>query len=240
MPNPTRTIDGFVAKMTDAGHSARFGWVESLGGDGDGEALVLVASGNRVYVAGYYSGFSPSNVTFGALTLPSLGSRDMFVTRLTDTGPTARFEGAQRAGGTDYNSSVSLALFNPTLYLGGYASWPASFSGLTLPSAAGAEGSCLASLIDPTPTATIPVLDGVAFTLFPSPAHGTASVQLPAIPGTATAILTVLDALGRTVRTQTTATNAKAELGLTGQPAGLYAVRVQAGGSTATCRLVVE
>jgi hypothetical protein len=54
------------------------------------------------------------------------------------------------------------------------------------------------------------------------------------------ATLTLLDAMGRTVRTQAAATNARTELDLAGLPAGLYAVRVQPGGSTATRRLVVE
>jgi len=82
-------------------------------------------------------------------------------------------------------------------------------------------------------------LEGLA--VYPNPAHGRATIQLPALPGATTATLTVLDALGRTLRIQPAALNAKAELDLAGLPAGLYAVRVQAGGSTtATRRLVVE
>ncbi len=58
-------------------------------------------------------------------------------------------------------------------------------------------------------------------------------------PGTGPATLTVLDALGRPVRTQT-ASGTRAELDLTNLMPGLYAVRVQAGAATATRRLMVE
>ncbi|MFD2721202.1 T9SS type A sorting domain-containing protein [Hymenobacter monticola] len=95
----------------------------------------------------------------------------------------------------------------------------------------------MASIADPTLTATTAVLRPESIGLFPNPAHGRATVQLPA--GAGPAALTVLDALGRPVRTQI-ATASKADLDLTGLAPGLYAVRVQAGGTTATRRLVVE
>jgi hypothetical protein len=50
----------------------------------------------------------------------------------------------------------------------------------------------------------------------------------------------VLDALGRILRTQAVALNARAEVDLTGLAPGLYAVRVQAKGQVATQRLLVE
>ena len=90
------------------------------------------------------------------------------------------------------------------------------------------------------PLTTTAALQPESVGLFPNPAHGTATIQLPAIPGAPTAPLTLLDALGRTLRTQTVSTNARAELDLTGLAPGLYAVRVQAGAATAMRRLVVE
>jgi hypothetical protein len=88
--------------------------------------------------------------------------------------------------------------------------------------------------------ATTPALRPESISLFPNPAHGRATVQLPAIPGAATATLTILDALGRTLRTQTTATSANAELDLRGFAPGLYAVRLAAGTGSVMQRLVVE
>ena len=98
----------------------------------------------------------------------------------------------------------------------------------------------LASIADATVSATKSQGALAACSLYPNPAHATASVQLPPISGTPTATLTVLDVLGRTLNTQTAPTNARAELDLTGLPAGLYTLRVQAGGSTVTRRLVGE
>lgn len=72
------------------------------------------------------------------------------------------------------------------------------------------------------------------------PTHSRATVQLPAIHGTTTATLTILDAPGRTLRTQTAATNARAERDLNGLALGHYAVRVQVSGITTTRQLVVE
>jgi hypothetical protein len=80
----------------------------------------------------------------------------------------------------------------------------------------------------------------VSALIFPNPAHGRATVQLPAVPGAPTATLTVLDALGRTLHTQTAATNARAELDLTGLAPGIYAVRIHAAGAATTRRLLVE
>jgi hypothetical protein len=73
--------------------------------------------------------------------------------------------------------------------------------------------------------------------LFPNPAHGRATVQ---VPGGASATLTVLDALGRALRTQAVAADAPAELDLTGLAPGLYTLRVVAGPHTTTRRLAVE
>ena len=83
----------------------------------------------------------------------------------------------------------------------------------------------------------------VRFELTPNPAHGTATVQLPAVPGAAQATLTLLDALGRTVRTQLVplpAAGATAEVPLAGLAPGLYRLRVQAGGLLASRALAVE
>ncbi|MDQ2769419.1 MAG: T9SS type A sorting domain-containing protein [Bacteroidota bacterium] len=98
-------------------------------------------------------------------------------------------------------------------------------------------------IFDPAavPTATVAgTAAALAPAIFPNPAHATTTVAVPAVPGVATATLTILDAVGRTLRTQTAPTNAPAELNLTGLAPGLYAVRVQAGAAIATQRLVVE
>ena len=102
----------------------------------------------------------------------------------------------------------------------------------------------LASFTDAGGLATAPAAGPLAGSrLYPNPAHATATVALPAVAGAATATLTLRDALGRAVRTATTALPAagqRYELGLAGLTAGLYVLQVQAGEARATHRLVVE
>ena len=80
--------------------------------------------------------------------------------------------------------------------------------------------------------------------VFPNPAHHTASLVLPAVAGAAQAQLTLLNALGQAVRSQTLsllkAGETRAQLDLADVPPGLYTLRVAAGGQTATQRLAVE
>lgn len=59
--------------------------------------------------------------------------------------------------------------------------------------------------------------------LFPNPAHGTATLRLPA--GTPRLPLTLTDALGRTVRRYPAPAAPETELDLRGLPAGVYVVR---------------
>ena len=70
--------------------------------------------------------------------------------------------------------------------------------------------------------------------LFPNPAHGTATLRLPA--GAPRPPLTLTDALGRVVRRYPAPATAEAELDLRGLPAGVYVVRCGA----VSQRLVVE
>ena len=124
--------------------------------------------------------------------------------------------------------------------MAGAAGLPASFGSLSVGGPARSSAGFLASLLDATGLATVSTVAFSAAALFSNSAHGHTTVQLPVIPGTATATLTLLDALGRTLRTQTAATNLKTELDLTGLAPGLYALRVMAGTQTATRYLVVE
>ncbi|WP_460609346.1 T9SS type A sorting domain-containing protein [Hymenobacter terrigena] len=234
------TANAFVAKLADAGTSSTFTWAQQAGGTATDAAAALAVSGPDVYVAGAFT--SPA-ATFGAISLANSSgatarTADVFVTRLNDTGPASTFVWAQKAGGTGGDGANTVAVLGSTLYVGGTATPPATFGSQSIATAVPASVGFLASLAA-GPLATADAVALVGLSLSPNPAHGTATVQLPAVPGAATATLTVLDALGRAVRTQPVAT-AHAVLDLTSLAPGLYAVRVAAGGRTATQRLVVE
>lgn len=234
---PAGAFDGFVAKLTDAGPGGSFVWAQGMGGAGSDGLRRLAVSGSNVYAAGEFTG----QATFGPFALASVGSSDVVVVKLTDAGPSATVAWAQRAGGTGTESVSALALSSTgTLCVGGALAPPVGFG--TLPPVASPFGNSLGfvAALAGNALATAGVGEPTSLALFPAPAHGRATVQLPAMPGAATATLTLLDALGRAIRTQTAATGSTAELDLAGLAPGLYAVRVAAGASTATRRLVVE
>jgi len=107
---------------------------------------------------------------------------------------------------------------------------------VTTTSAAGCVSAASApAVVVLTGTAGAALAEG--FVLFPNPAHHAATVQLPA--GLGAARLTLLNALGQTVRTVAVSGQAVA-LDLRGLAPGVYAVQLAAGGQRATRRLVVE
>ena len=230
--------DVCVAKLLDAGASASFAWAVALGGMSDDRTQALVVRGASAYVAGYFA----NAATFGSTNLLSKGSFDWFVTKLTDTGTAATVAWAQQAGGPDVDYALGLAVAGTNVYVCGSAEPPAAFGPISLPGT-GSSIACVASFTDPTLTATRLAAGPLASSSFyPDPAHGTATVQLPAVPGAATATITLRDALGWAVRTATVALPAAGPraVSLVGLPAGLYTVQVQAGEARATHRLVVE
>lgn len=237
--------NALVAKLTDDGPAGRFVWVQRVGGTGSDSATAVAVRGPSVYIAGT---FGSVQAVFGPTTLTNAGragSRDVFVAKLTDTGGGGGFDWAQQAGGAGDDFATSVAVNGAAVYVGGGAAPPTKFGPLVLAVPAGTQGGFLASLAELTATATATAAAPVrfAFTLAPNPARTAATLTLPAVPGAPTAVLTLLDALGRVVRTETVglpAAGLRHELPLLGLPAGLYDVRVAAGAATATRRLVVE
>lgn len=141
------TVNGlevFVAKLTDVGSTGSFAWVQQAGGRGIDEVKALAVSGINVYMAGSYS----SMAIFGAITLTTVGSADVFVAKLTDAGSTGSFVWAQRAGGTGYDEATALAARGNTVYIAGsFESLAANFGPATL-TTVGAADVFVAKLTD--------------------------------------------------------------------------------------------
>ena len=229
--------DAYLTKLTDAGATGDFVWAQRAGGTGQDEGLGLVASGPALYWSGYFNAIA----LFGSTALSAVSSTasDVFVAKLTDAGANSSFAWAQAAGGAQADYATALALTGTgILYVGGQTQPPAAFGSQSVASPFANSITGFVASLQATPTATASPAALAGLRLLPNPAHGRATVLLPAVGGMAT--LAILDALGRTIRTQAAATNAPAELDLTGLAPGLYAVRVQAGAATATQRLVVE
>ncbi|MBF9143330.1 T9SS type A sorting domain-containing protein [Hymenobacter properus] len=233
----------YLAKLTDAGTSGSVTWAQSLGGSESDEATALATNGSKVYLVG---NFISSTMRIGTLTLFNNGSNgypDIYATRLTDLGSSARFDWAQKAGGLFNDQAQVATLSNTTLYLGGFVYTAATFGNIPftypatsyVPFLAGIDDAALLAAANATP------LPGLS--LAPNPAHASTTVRLPAVPGATQATLRLLDALGRTVRTQQlplSSAGLVAELLLQGLAPGLYHLQVQAGGQRASRTLAVE
>lgn len=234
LTSPGATNSAFLVSLTDGGSAVALGWAQQVadGGGGYGGIHSIAASGGSVYLAGQLGGAA----TFGSTTLPAPAQAGLYVARLLDAGSTSTYAWAVSASAYFSAFTHSLALSGPNVYLAGMLAGPVSFGATTLP-ASGGPVAFLASLTDESATlATAPPAALAGLSLFPNPAHGKAVVRVPASPAT----LTLLDALGRPVRTRLAAANAEVPLDLTGLAPGVYALRVQAGAAVATQKLVVE
>jgi hypothetical protein len=145
-----------VAKLTDAGASASFTWVQQAGGNWTDEATALAVSGTSVYVAGHYIS---NTADFGSITLTnaSSGLNNLFVAKLTDAGPSASFIWAQQAGGPAHDYATGLAVQGSSVYVAGsFYSSTISFGSttMTLTNPGGATGDAfVAKLTDAGNTA---------------------------------------------------------------------------------------
>jgi hypothetical protein len=229
------TYDVFVTKLTDAGGTGNFVWAQRGGGTGDDIAYGLAVNGVNLYIVGSFRGLTAG---FGTTILPNAGSAydsDAFVAKLTDAGATGSFGWAQRAGGTGEDRAFALALGATSVYVTGYIqSATADFGTNTLSNPNATYLGFLASLADPTLTATTTALPREPAQLYPNPAHHTATLRLPA--GTAPGPLTLTNALGRAVRRYPAPASPETTLDLHGLPAGLYLLR----GAGAVQHLQVE
>lgn len=226
--------DIFVAKLTDSTSAGTFVWTQQAGGATDDLGQDLAVAGNSVYVAGSFRG----TASFGPTVLTSSGGGDVFVAQLTDTGSNAAFAWALQAGGPGNDNSLGMALSGTNPVLVGSFNATAAFGTQAITNAAAYSENALLALLAPAVLATIP---GGALpypALYPNPAHAGATVRLPSSAGPAT--LTLLDALGRVVRSQVAPAGADYPLNLAGLAPSVYALRVRVGEAQTMQRLVVE
>ncbi|GAB3587512.1 hypothetical protein GCM10027345_38420 [Hymenobacter daeguensis] len=241
---PNTYPDIFIAKLTDVGSTGNFTWVQRVGGPRVDYGIALAVQGTQVYVAGH---FDSSSMSLGPSLLTNTGNgSNAFVAKLIDSGTTSTVAWAQQSRGVNYDGANAISLSGTNVYVSGtYTSSVINFGtiALTGPTNNVFKSSFLVSLTDPTLLATNAPQGNLSFSLAPNPARAATTVLLPVLPGTATATLTLRDALGRTLRTSTVALPAaglRHELDLMGLAPGLYAVEVQAGSFTGTRHLVVE
>ncbi|MDO7854294.1 T9SS type A sorting domain-containing protein [Hymenobacter convexus] len=135
-PN-TNLTDVFVAKLTDAGSTARFVWAQQAGGPDNDYLNGLAVTGASIYAAG---SFQSATATFGPTTLakasPTNSSNDAYVAKLTDAGSSGSFAWAQRVGGLYNDYARAIAVSGSNVYLTGAFNSPAlTFGSLSLSNA---------------------------------------------------------------------------------------------------------
>jgi hypothetical protein len=179
-------------------------------------------------------GTTPGFANPGVFTLAVAGNGDVYAGGiLNQSGSTpinyaARWNGSGWINpGTGVNGSMLAMAFGPNgkLYAGGAFTTTGD----------GSKAISKFAIYDPAaPLATTSAKAMPVAQLYPNPAHGTATLRLPA--GAPRQPLTLTDALGRTVRRFPAPATAEAELDLRGLPAGAYVMRCGAYAQ----RLVVE
>ncbi|MFD1873417.1 T9SS type A sorting domain-containing protein [Hymenobacter bucti] len=219
-------------KLVDAGSTASFGPALSIGGAGVDKATGLLAQGNSLYLL---ATFNNASFRCGALTLVNpnaSGSQSVALARLVDRGTYLAGSWLLGAGGYSAAQGELLASNGPTLYVAGRTTLFSSLSPTEYPHYVATVNDAVSLPLRPADAAL------AAFTLSPNPAHGIATVQIPAAAGPVA--LTLLDGLGRVARTASTRAGVAYSLDLTGLATGVYALRVQTGEAIATRQMVVE
>lgn len=178
------STDIFVAKLTDAGNSGRFGWAQRAGGTNNDLGMAVTVSGADVYAAGQ---FNSSTASFGTTTLVNAGSSsgaDVFVAKLTDAGGTGSFAWAQRAGGADHDQVYALVSSGASIYVAGCFGGPAAnFGTITLSNTtANTQLGFLATLTDATLTAATPGRTLSPVRRYAAPATAEATLDLRGLP----------------------------------------------------------
>ncbi|GAB2959304.1 hypothetical protein GCM10027048_28320 [Hymenobacter coalescens] len=229
--------DVFVTKLTAAG---AFAWTVQAGSPDDEMARSLAVLGPDVYLTGYFGGRTSR---FGSTVLTNTstgGYNDVFVAKLTDAGPAAAFVWALQAGGTGGDFAGTVAASGRRVFVTGVVTPPATFGTLTLPGSSPSGLTAFLATINDEVLAAAPATALPTLSVFPNPAHSTATVQLPALSGATTLVL--MDAQAREVYRQQVRLPAlgTVKVPVHGLPAGMYQVRVQTGSQLLTCALMVQ
>lgn len=124
--------DVFITKLTDAGATSNFTWVQRAGGTTADLASGLAVNGASIYVVGTFT--SPT-FTAGSslLTNPGVDTDEGFAIKLTDGGTAGTFAWAQRLGGASGDYPRAVAVTGPNVYVAGsFNSETATFGSTTL------------------------------------------------------------------------------------------------------------
>ena len=229
LTNATRTLTDETSLYLQAGIPAgvdgRFDAAKLV--NPNGLNLAQVAAGQQLAINGLPA-LTAATVIPLAVAVPAAGTYTISVARLLNlpAGTTAVLVDALTG------TRLSLA----TLPAAGYA-----FT--TTAGALNANGRFFLNLTPAAALATAAEVLATNVTLYPNPARHTAAVLVPAVAGATQVQLTLLNVLGQVVLARTAAlpaTGAALTLDVAGLARGVYTLRLAAGGTAATRRLVLD
>ena len=130
---PAGSDDIFLAKYDGSGN---FQWAKRAGGTSSDIGYGVSASGNAVYITGYFSSTANFNTPSapGSNAITSVGGTDIFLAKFDNTGA---FQWAVRAGGSSQDIGYGVAEAGNDVYITGYFRNTAGFSSNTSLATAG-------------------------------------------------------------------------------------------------------
>ena len=212
--------------------------VLAIAGNGD----VYTGGAYAMGLVGKWNGTAWSQVGVWGVGIPGNGVQTLVIntlavgsTGIVYAGGSFPGYGVQQWDGTSWNSLPGSNANGKVYSLGVGQNGKLYAGGLFTNVNDGSKPMAHFGIYDPNaPLATTAAARAAPAALFPNPAHGTATLRLPA--GTARLPLTLTDALGRLVRRYPAPVGPDVEMDLRGLPAGVYVVRC----GQLSQRLVVE
>jgi hypothetical protein len=232
----------FVSKYTSSGN---FVWAKAMGGIGGdiGKSIALDNDGN-IYTTGDFQGtadFDPGEGVFNLITSIAYGVA--YISKLDNMGNFIWANSiAGVTGGTQY-SSVSCsyiaidAAANNAYVTGNFSTPAVSFGTIKLTKTAGYSGGFIAKLGDKTTGIERVVKSDDGISVYPNPTTGKFtiscnstinSVEIYNLPG-----LRIYSEIKPTKQTS-------CEIDLSGQPRGIYQVRIKNGTKSSTGKIVIQ
>jgi hypothetical protein len=230
--------DIFISKLNSSGD---FGFAKQLGGTGENEgtSIALDNDGN-IYTAGDFQGTADFDPGTGSFSLYSIGSGDIFVSKLDKLG---NFVWAESVGGTGDDrcgsSSIHLDELGNIYLSGGFASPSISFGSTTLLNASntGANDIFIAKLGKPITTGVTSVANINSFSVYPNPINGKFTIS----NNSNISSIEIFNLSGTRVysdfkfKKQTLS-----EIDLTGYAKGIYLVKIYDGTKSQSRKVIVQ
>lgn len=234
----TGTYDMFISKLDGAGN---FVWAKQFGGTqyAEGHSIKTDASGN-VYTTGLFQGtidFDPGSTAFN---LTSVGSYDVFISKLD---PSGNFVWAKSMGGAaeDYGHCIAIDA-SDNVYTTGSFLGTVDFdpdAGVYNLTPAGSSSDIFVHKISQNTTGIVNTAGTAIGNIYPNPTNGIIKIETVATANNEITIQ-VFNALGQMLINEQTKTTGSVSLNLNQYPAGLYHIKVIGNNEILTQKSIVK